>query len=71
MTFHVLLADSGDVVNGSPTAGTIGAVFFGLMALASFLLWWNMDRRLKRLSQREAAEVEAAQKLEAEPDRPQ
>lgn len=55
-----LIAAVDPPVDGNFTAGTIGGVFFGLMALASFLLWRNMDRRLKRMRAREAAEAAAA-----------
>lgn len=55
-----LIAAVGQPAEGTVTAGTIGAIFFALMALAAVLLWWNMDRRLARMRAREAAEAAAA-----------
>lgn len=41
-----------DIPTDSITAGWLGGVFFVALAVASVLLWRNMDMRIKRLEQR-------------------
>ena len=43
---------------GTVTAGTIGGVFFVLLGVACYLLWRNLDQRLKRMEARERALAE-------------
>lgn len=61
MNSLILIAAVDPPTDGTVTAGTIGGIFFGLLALSSGLLWWNMDRRLARMRAREAAEAAAAE----------
>lgn len=41
-----------DIPTDSITAGWIGGAFFVALAVASVLLWRNMDMRIKRLERR-------------------
>lgn len=47
---------------GSVTAGPLGGLFFAGLAVASYLLWRNLNQRLRRMEQRERelAERESA-----------
>ena len=38
---------------GTISAGPIGGVFFAALAIASFLLWRNLNKRLRRMDERE------------------
>ena len=48
---RITLAEK-DIPADAITAGWLGGVFFVALAVASVLLWRNMDKRVKRLEQR-------------------
>lgn len=60
---QVLAATKEVPAPGSITAGPLGGLFFAGLALASYLLWRNLNRRLRRMEERERelAERESAE----------
>ena len=52
MSFAHLVLAGKEIPADAITAGWLGGIFFLGLAVASVLLWRNMDMRVKRLEQR-------------------
>ena len=50
--FNGLVLAAKEIPADAITAGWLGGLFFFGLAVASVLLWRNMDKRVKRLEQR-------------------